>query len=64
MASAAGTGGTFFEELMLHGVSKTSIEIEHFHVCILNFTVVSDEGPQWPQNSSEITGTYNGYKKR
>ncbi len=64
LASAAGAGGTFFEELGLHGAAKTSIKIELFHVCIFNSTIVSDEGPQWPRNLSDVTGTDNGYKKK
>ncbi len=44
LANAAGTGGAFFEELGLHGAAKTSIEIEHFRICILNFTIISDDG--------------------
>ncbi len=63
LASVAGAGGTFFEELGLRGAAKTGIEIEHFHIRILNFTIVSDEGSRWLQNSSKITGTDNGYKK-
>ncbi len=58
-----GQFGAFFEELWLHGTAKTSIEIEHFYTSILNFTIVGDEGPQSPQNLSEITGIDNGYKK-
>ncbi len=37
LASAAGVVGAFFEELGLHGAAKTSVEIEHFRICISNF---------------------------
>ncbi len=37
LASVVGAGGAFFGELGLHGADKTSIEIEHLRLCILNF---------------------------
>ncbi len=58
LASAAGAGGTFFEELGLHGAAKTSIKIENLRISnFINFIIVNDEGPQWPQRLSEIINT-------